>query len=81
MVAFHFYLYIIFRLYVSLIYIIAWYIYIGVLYLLKWFFSFFSDDEWRRTSPGTQIRFPPDDLPFEPSLDRIVPGYLNPSIV
>jgi hypothetical protein len=46
-------------LFVSLIYIVAWYIYMGVPYLLGWFFSFFSYDEWRRTSPATGARFPP----------------------
>ena len=57
----HAYIYIlmIYFLYVSLMYIVAWYIYMGVLYLLVRFVSFFSYDEWRRTSPAIGTRFPP----------------------
>jgi hypothetical protein len=41
-----------FYIYFSNIYCCMVYLY-GVLYLMGWFFSFFSYDEWRQTSPAT----------------------------
>ena len=50
-------------------------IFIGV------FFSFFSYNEWRRTSLATEPGFHPSDLPFAPSPDRAIPRHPDPSIV
>jgi hypothetical protein len=68
-------------LYVSLIYIVAWYIYVG--FYIYWdVFSVFvvtmngGGLPWPQ-EPG----FHPGDLPFAPWLDRAVPRHPDPSIV
>jgi hypothetical protein len=61
----------IYCLYVSLIYIIAWYIYMGVLYLLGCFFSFLV------TMNGGGL-LQPHEPGFHP---RAIPHYPDPSIV
>jgi hypothetical protein len=70
----------IYFLYVSLIYIVAWYIYMG--FYIYWdVFRFFSYDEWRRTFLATGTRFPPWRSSIRAIASRTVPRHLDPSIV
>ena len=71
----------IYCLYVSLIYIVAWYIYMWVLYLLGCFFSFLVTMNDGGLPSPQEPGFHPGDLSFTPSPDRAVPRYPDPSII
>ena len=71
----------IYFLYVSLIYIVAWYIYMGVYIYWDVFLVFLVMMNGGGLPQPQEPGFHPEDLPFASSPDRAVPRHPDPSIV